>query len=520
METFDNLPLEITPNGSSKSPLKNPTAPSGAKVSLGFQPHLPTPDLAEVLQWTKEFGDWSAVRWVQEISHLRAYRNGQPENNESHIHRGVLLEVMVNGQIGYAGTSDFSRAGIERAAKFAESAARAASSREPLYRFDLSIRPAQTGSYRSPSKQGLDTALLQEFNARLSECTRRLKVHEAITTAAASASLIETQNWYLSRSGADLRQNFVLIQDNYFVVAQNGPISVKRSLHGPSARCRQFGMESFVWEEVFADCELVGRQAMELLAAEECPDAEMDLLLHPDQMYLQIHESIGHPLELDRILGDERNYAGWSFVQASDFGQLRYGSPLLQVTFDPTVSGEFASYNFDDAGNPAQREYLIRDGILLRGLGSLESQKRLQVPGVANFRTAGWNRAPIDRMANINVEPGNQSLAQMIASTERGIFMEANRSWSIDDYRNKFQFGCEYARLIEDGRLTRVVRNPNYRGSTIPFWNSLIGVGNRDEFASFGSPYCGKGEPSQVIRVGHASPPCLFKGVRVFGGGK
>ena len=235
---------------------------------------------------------------------------------------------------------------------------------------------------------------------------------------------------------------------------------------------------------------------------------------------LQIHESIGHPLELDRILGDERNYAGWSFVRPQDFGRLQYGSQLMNVTFDPAVAGEFASYAFDDCGNPATREYLIREGVLLRGLGSLESQARLGLPGVANFRAASWNRAPTDRMANINLEPGESSLEEMIAMTERGIVMQANRSWSIDDYRNKFQFGCEYARLVEDGRLTRVVKNANYRGVTTPFWNSLKAVARREEFALFGSPYCGKGEPSQIIRVGHASPPCLFAGVEVFGGGK
>lgn len=190
----------------------------------------------------------------------------------------------------------------------------------------------------------------------------------------------------------------------------------------------------------------------------------------------------------------------------------------MNVTFDPTVEGQFASYAFDDCGNPATREYLIKDGLLLRGLGSLESQDRLGLPGVANFRSASWNRAPIDRMANINLEPGSSSLGEMIASVERGVYMTSNRSWSIDDYRNKFQFGCEYARMIEDGKLTQVVKNPNYRGVTVPFWNALQMVGNRDEWEVFGSPYCGKGEPSQIIRVGHASPPCLFSGIEVFGG--
>ena len=210
---------------------------------------------------------------------------------------------------------------------------------------------------------------------------------------------------------------------------------------------------------------------MALLEADECPTETTDLLLSPDQMFLQIHESIGHPLELDRILGDERNYAGWSFVKPSDFGVLKYGSTLMNVTFDPTVIGENASYFADDIGAVATREYLIQDGILKRGLGSLESQARLKLPGVSSQRATSWNRAPIDRMSNVNLEPGTSSLDQMITSVERGVFMQTTRSWSIDDYRNKFQFGCEYAQLIENGELTKLLKNPNYRGITAPFWN-------------------------------------------------
>ncbi|NBW82905.1 TldD/PmbA family protein [bacterium] len=191
---------------------------------------------------------------------------------------------------------------------------------------------------------------------------------------------------------------------------------------------------------------------------------------------------------------------------------------LLNVTFDPGVSQEFASYAFDDVGAPAKREFLIEKGILKRGLGSLESQTRTGVPGVANQRASSWNRPPIDRMANINVEPGNTSFDSMIRGIERGVYMESNRSWSIDDYRNKFQFGCEYARLIKDGCLGPVVRNPNYRGVTSEFWKKLIAVGDASTLGVFGTPYCGKGEPNQSIRVGHASPVCAFAAVEVFGG--
>jgi predicted Zn-dependent protease len=236
-------------------------------------------------------------------------------------------------------------------------------------------------------------------------------------------------------------------------------------------------------------------------------------------MMLQIHESIGHPLEIDRILGDERNYAGGSFVTKDDFGKLEYGSPLMNITFDPTVPGEFASYSFDDNGAVATKEFIIKKGILQRGLGSLESQSRANLPGVACARASSWNRPPIDRMANLNLEPGNATFEEIISGIDHGIYMESNRSWSIDDQRYKFQFGCEYARLIENGKLTKTLRNPNYRATTPEFWHSLIQVGDNSNWQIYGAPNCGKGEPNQMIFVGHGSPVCAFANIEVFGGG-
>jgi predicted Zn-dependent protease len=354
----------------------------------------------------------------------------------------------------------------------------------------------------------------------LMAASKALKVSDQIITAEAYVRMVDADIHFVSSNGSDVHQQFLTLTTNFQATAQDGGESQYRTDKGNMARNLQSGLEFFDQDEIIARCENVGREALLLLKAPNCPSEKMDLLITPDQMLIQIHESIGHPLELDRILGDERNYAGWSFVKPEDFGRLQYGSPLMNVTFDPTVPGEIASYHFDEGGAPATREYLIKEGKLLRGLGGLESQDRLKaIPGVANFRSALWNRAPIDRMANINLEPGTSSFIKMIEQTERGILMQANTSWSIDDYRNKFQFGCEHGQLIEDGRLTTVVKNPNYRGMTVPFWSSLKAVGGADEVEIYGSPYCGKGEPNQIIRVGHAAPPCLFSQVEVFGGG-
>ncbi|MDD1650374.1 MAG: TldD/PmbA family protein [Methylococcaceae bacterium] len=487
-------------------------------ATLAVRPDFPAFDPLAALNLIRDEADWLALRFVQEVSHRRSVRNGRPEQNAVTFERGVMIEALIDGQIAYAATSDLSAMGLLRAARWAARHARL-TAHVKAFQFTSAQRPPASGVYRTPRQYWLDAAILAEFSNGLIEASHRLKVSDKIVTAIAEATLVETDMHYVSSSGSDIAQQFLMTGQHFAAIAHEGGRTQQRSLNGPTARCWQGGLETYDWESLYRDCERVGAEALDLLDAENCPEETLDLVLAPDQMLLQIHESIGHPLELDRILGDERNYAGWSFVRPEDFGQLQYGSPLMNVSFDPTLPGEFATYAYDDSGVPATREYLIREGRLLRGLGSLESQARLNLPGVANFRSASWNRAPIDRMGNINLEPGAATLDELIGAVERGVYMEANRSWSIDDYRNKFQFGCEYARLIEDGHLTRVLKNPNYRGVTVPFWHSLAAVGNAESFRSFGTPYCGKGEPHQVIRVGHASPPCLFRSVEIFGGG-
>jgi predicted Zn-dependent protease len=348
---------------------------------------------------------------------------------------------------------------------------------------------------------------------------QQLKINDKIIQTTATVGTDQKETWFVSSNGSEIYQNILSLSHHFGAIAQDGTIVQQRSNNGAHANSYQGGWELFKQDNLWHQVQKVGEQALELLTAEECPNTRTNLVLAPDQMMLQIHESIGHPLEIDRILGDERNYAGGSFVTKDDFGKLEYGSPLMNITFDPTVPGEFASYSFDDTGAAATKEYVIKKGILQRGLGSLESQARADLPGVACARACSWNRPPIDRMANLNLEPGNATFEEIISGIEHGIYMESNRSWSIDDQRYKFQFGCEYAKLIENGKLTKTLRNPNYRATTPEFWHSLIKVGNDTNWQIYGTPFCGKGEPNQAISVGHGSPVCEFANVEVFGGG-
>ncbi len=471
-------------------------------------------NLKERLNKLKHKADWVGIREVKETIKSCVARNGKLDHNATTIDHGFMVEALVNGQFAYCGTANTSDQALQEACDRASHLAQQMSSWK-IFPFRSDHRPASIGDYHSSPSLPLNQANVGEVMELLIHSTQKMKVSDKIVNCTAQALLIEKETTLASSSGAYIHQHINLVSSNLSALAQEGTQTQTRTTGSP---CHQGGLENLKWEHLESEAERVGREALELLKAEECPTGVYDLILAPDQLYLQVHESIGHPLELDRILGDERNYAGWSFVQLSDFGQLQYGSPLLNVTFDPHVIGEYASYSFDDTGLLATREYLIKEGVLLRGLGGIDSQKRAHITGVACTRASSWNRPPIDRMANINIEPGKSSFAEMISSVERGVYMTTNTSWSIDDYRRKFQFGCEYGRLIENGKLTKIVKNPNYRGETTSFWKNLKKVGDASTFKIWGSSYCGKGEPNQVIRVGHAVPLCLFENVEVFGG--
>jgi predicted Zn-dependent protease len=483
---------------------------------------LPIKDPSQFLQQALSSidlpADWVGIRALRERATSRSMRDGHPERNGRSRDQGAMVEVLVDGHLGYAATNQLSLAGLQAAAQAAYGQAKAAAPWQ-IHPFTPDIRPAVAGTYQSPIVQPFHQVTPGDINDLLARICQGLKVSDQIVQTNASVSTREIDSWLVSSSGTAVHQQFAFLVTHFGATAQAGPVVQTRHHNGPGAHCYQGGWEHLVQDDaLWTAVDQVGGQAVELLTAAECPEITTTLVLAPDQMMLQIHESIGHPLELDRILGDERNYAGGSFVKPEDFGQLQYGSEVMNVTFDPTLTHQFASYGFDDTGAVAEKQYLIRQGRLERGLGSHESQARLGIPGVACARVTSWDRPPIDRMANINLEPGDTPVETMIAGIEDGVYMEANRSWSIDDQRYKFQFGCEYARRIRQGALAETLRNPNYRATTPQFWQSLVQVGNRQSWQAFGTPYCGKGEPNQVIRVGHGAPVCAFENIEVFGG--
>jgi predicted Zn-dependent protease len=460
--------------------------------------------------------DFFSLRYVQENSEVLTVRQNvlQPVATASDL--GAMITCIDRGGLGYGATSDLSDEGLGRAATRALEWARRTAGRS-VVDFSRISMPQPAAEWSSPVKVPWDSVPLAEKIDWLKRESERLKTDPRIVDWESSLWHVNTETQYVTSAGTEGRQRFQYLVPNLRATANEGSDTQSRTLGG-RGYCRQGGLEVLDQIGFRTRAPQLAAEALELLSAPNCPTGKMDLVIDPDQMILQIHESIGHPLELDRILGDERNYAGTSFVTLDMFGKYRYGSDLLNITYDPTRPEQFASFGFDDDGLPARKEYIIRNGILERPLGSVVSQTRAGLPGVANSRASSWNRPPIDRMANLNLEPGTATLDQMIRAVEHGVYLRTNCSWSIDDSRNKFQFGCEWGRLIENGKLTGVVKKPNYRGISGIFWRNLKMVGAPETFEVMGTPFCGKGEPNQVIRVGHASPACLFTAVDVFGG--
>jgi predicted Zn-dependent protease len=473
--------------------------------------------IAECAKSLAPAADYWSLRLVDERRESLAVRQDIVQPPSTRLSRGAFITLVDAGGIGYAATSDLSKGGLRDAFERAHRWARLTAGRHMLDPKDVA-RCSLTGSYAHPVITPWAALSTPDRVDLVRKACRSLRVSDRIVDWCSWLTARSIETLLISSDGAHIDQTFHLVDPGLRAVANSGSQTQVRT--GGGARgARQGGLEQLDDLGFLDDGPRVAEEALALLAAPECPEGIRDLLLMPSQMALQIHESIGHPLELDRILGDERNYAGTSFVTPDMFGTYRYGSPLLNVTFDPSRAGEAASYGFDDEGTPAERTHVIRDGMLVRALGGAGSQARAGLAGTANARASDWGRPPIDRMANLNIEPGQGSLAELIAGVENGVLMDTNRSWSIDDSRNKFQFGCELGRLIVDGELRGMVRNPNYRGISATFWRSLSAVGGRKSCEIHGVTNCGKGEPNQLIHVGHASPPCVFRDVQVFGGG-
>lgn len=453
---------------------------------------------------------------IVETRHERlSVRTGHVEGIESGESLGIGIRTIAEGAWGFAATSDLSAAGIIAAARQAVALSRAAA---VTLRTPVALAPVEavTGSWTGPCELDPFSVSLDDKLAVLLLADDVLRAEQRVRVTAASMGFIRVRKTFGSTEGSFIEQSYVESQAGIAAFAIGDgemlPRSYPNNLGGQAV---QGGWEAIRALDLPGNAPRIAEQAAALLSAPACPAGKTTVIIDASQVALQVHESIGHPTELDRILGDEAAFAGTSWVGIPDLGTLRYGSEHVTVTADATIPGSIGSFGYDDEGVPAQRDHLITEGILTGFQTSRESALAIGRTSNGCMRADGWQRQPLIRMTTVSLEPGAWAFDDLIADTEDGIYIETNNSWSIDDRRLNFQFACEIGWEIKDGTLGRMVKSPNYTGITPEFWGSCDAVCSSDHWQVWGIPNCGKGEPMQVAHVAHGAAPARFRNVQV-----
>jgi TldD protein len=438
-------------------------------------------------------------------------RNGEIESVVQDADSGVGVRALVGSGWGFFAVPDLgdraTRAAGSKAAEIAAASALVAREASEL----VSSVP-MSGSWTSECVIDPFAVALSDKGDLLVRATTTMTEHGA-DLAEGLYQLWETQKWFVSSEGHRIDQHVRESGAGIMATAIGDGETQRRSY--PAAR-GQYGTRG--WEFVDAlDLEShaarVGSEARELLSAPACPSGETTLILGAEQLALQIHESVGHAIELDRILGWEAAYAGTSWLDLAQLGSMKYGSALMNITIDPTIPGALGSFGFDDEGTPATPRDAVREGTWVGVLAGRDSAAVAGLDYAGSVRADGWARLPMVRMTNVGLEPGPHTFDEIIAATDDGIYMETNRSWSIDDRRLNFQFGTEVGYEVKNGQLGRLVRNPTYTGIGPQFWSSMDMLSS--EIVAWGTPNCGKGQPGQVGHTGHPAAPARFRNVRV-----
>jgi TldD protein len=433
---------------------------------------------------------------------------------------GFGVRVIADGAWGFAASDDLSRAAVEATAARAIEIAKA-SSRVKLRDIQMAPENPVTAEWTSPLQIDPFTTSVEQNIELLLKIDSELRSVPGVTLAETNLNFRREEQWFFSSEGADIHQTKYTTGTGYAACAFAGSEIQKRSYpNSYGGQWQNKGYELIDELKLVENARRVGEEAVALLTAGKCPEGVFNIILDSSQLGLQIHESVGHPIELDRVLGMEANFAGTSFLTLDKLRTLRYGSDLVNIVADAREEhgpglGTFA---FDDEGVPAQCTPIITNGLFTGYLSSRETAHTIGANrSGGTLRADGWNHLPLIRMTNISILPGEKPLTkeQLIVSTDDGIYMETNRSWSIDDKRYNFQFGCEAGWEIKNGKRTRMLKNPSYSGITTDFWNSMDAICSRDEWTLWGTPHCGKGQPQQVMGTGHGAAPARFRDVKV-----
>jgi TldD protein len=430
---------------------------------------------------------------------------------------GIGIRVSKDGGWGFASTDNLSENSIKEKAKLTLEIARASSSVNKG-KIELSSLKAAKGEYVSSHE-------IDPFTISLDKKIDYLMGID-VAVASAGGDKVNSRNcfagfrkldkYFISSEGASLRQ--IIIQTGGGLSLGFTKSHRERYLRSFPSSSGQFECKGYELLEELKMKEAIPRLIEEIEAlkiAEICPVKATTLLLSGDQVSLQIHESVGHPLELDRVFGSERNFSGISFATPENLGKLKYGNDIVTIVSDPTASHGLGSYGYDDEGTPSYRADLIKDGLLVNYLSSRETAARIGKISTGAMRADSWMNLPLIRMTNINLLPGDKSFERILSEIDDGIYMDTVNSWSIDDNRKYFKFGCEIGWLIQGGKLATPIKNPTYSGCTTDFWNKCMAIADKNSYRIWGTPNCGKGEPGQNARTGQGASPARFDNIQV-----
>ena len=472
-----------------------------------------------VLDIVQQLGaSYADVRVMERTIEGIDVKNGRVEGVSSGSNAGFNVRVLVNGAWGFASSARMEEAEAERIARQAVQIARASAlvTGEPV---QLSPLAPQHGFYRTPMERDPFTVPLNQKVQLLLDADAAMRSVEGVTLSSAAMEYAREHKFFASSEGSEVEQELF---DTGAAISANAVDLTSSEIQTrsyPNSFGRQAGTSGYEFIEAMDLINAgarIGEEAVRLLKAPQCPSGVKTIILDGPQAALQVHESCGHPIELDRVLGMEAGFVGKSFLTTDKLGsQYRYGSDVVNITADATIPGALGTFGWDDEGVPAQRTPIVTNGIFTGYLMSRDTAPLLGLTSNGCVRADGWNRLPMIRMTNVSLEPGTWSLDDLIADTDDGIFMSINKSWSIDDRRLNFQFGVEMAHEIKHGKLGQLYKNATYTGITPQFWGSCDAICNRSEWKVWGTPNCGKGEPMQVMRTGHGAAPARFRNIQV-----
>jgi TldD protein len=462
---------------------------------------------------------YADIRVVSRDTQRVAVKNGEVEALQQDETQGFGVRVIVNGAWGFASSSRLEPAEVERVVAQAVAIAKA-SALTKLRDVNIGEPIVAKATYQTPVKINPFTVSMAEKINLLLKADAEMRRTKGVKVARGEMAFLRENKIFASTEGSYITQEIVECGCGIVAMAsdlQTGEVQVRSYPNAGGRHQQTRGYEFIVDQKLAENAGRVGEEAVALLTADQCPSYDAaTIILDGSQLALQVHESCGHPIELDRVLGSEAAYAGTSFLTPDKLGNFRYGSEVVNITADATIPWGLGTFGYDDEGVQAQKTDIIKNGLFVGYLTSRETARQLKLgPSNGTMRADGWGRTPIVRMTNINLLPGTWDVNDLIADTDDGLWLETNRSWSIDDKRLNFQFGTEMAWEIKSGKKTRMLKNATYTGITPEFWGSCDAVGNEKSWMVWGTPNCGKGQPPQVAHTGHGVAPARFRNVRV-----